>query len=212
MGSSRAADYSSRMRDTSNVPSARMVMLLVGIAIAITAATPASSAEAQRRPLYAGFGVGPFALVGHDNTFYGPCCDVHFRAQGEFGWHPSGTDSGFFLAANLTVTPGNDYVIFTPGLRLGGDIPVYERRDIAVFLRPSALFAGGFWDFRGPDNTLGLFVIAPAFDVRFAVADHLLQFWIRPVAIDFMLFPEHYDRRFRWHAGYTFLAGLDFAF
>ncbi|MDQ3031310.1 MAG: hypothetical protein M3Y87_02760 [Myxococcota bacterium] len=200
------------MRDTSNDVNARPVLLLVAIAIAVTATLPASTAEAQRRPLYAGFGVGPFALFGHDG-FYGPCCDVHFRAQGEFGWHPSGTDSGFFLAANLTITPGNDFFIFTPGLRLGGDIEVHSRRDVSVFLRPSVLLGAGFFDPDGPDNTLGLFVIQPAFDIRIALADHVVQLWVRPFAIDFLLFPEHWhDRRFRWHAGYTFMAGIDFAF
>lgn len=188
---------------------AAVVRWVIGVSILLGAVSAPSQAEAQRRPLYAGFGVGPFALFAHD---YPSCCDVHFRAQGEFGWHPSGDDTGFFLAANLTVTPGRNYLIFTPGIRLGGDIAVFSRRDIAVSLRPSVLFGGGFWDLDGPNNTLGLFVVQGAFDVRIAVADHLLQFWVRPVAVDFLLFPEWYNRDFRYHAGYTFMAGLDFAF
>jgi hypothetical protein len=198
------------MRTNQVLSHAKAATLLVGIAIAVATLTP-SGAEAQRRPLYAGFGLGPFALFNDDGR-YGPCCDVHFRAQGEFGWHPSGTDRGFFLAANLTVTGGNNFLIVSPGIRLGGDIEVYGRRDVSVFLRPSALLGGGFWDPNGPNNSLGFFLVQPAFDIRFAVANHLLQFWVRPVAIDFMLFPDWYDNGFRWRGGYTFMAGLDFAF
>lgn len=186
----------------------RLALLLAPLlALFVIAAAP-SHAEAQRRPLYAGFGIGGYAFWT-DNL--GGCCDVHFRAQGEFGWHPSGDDTGFFLAGELIITGGRNYFMFMPGLRLGGDIPVHETRDLTVFLRPSGLAGGGFWDPDGPDNTFGFFVLQPAFDIRLALADHLIQLWFRPVAFDLLFFPGWYGD-FHFAGGYNFMAGLDFAF
>lgn len=192
-------------------PRALALVLVPFVLVLALAAVAPSSAEAQRRPVYVGFGFGGHAFVS-DN--YRACCDFRPRVQAEIGWHPSGDDSGFFLAGEAILTFDSGFVMFTPGLRLGADIPVYARRDITVFLRPSGLFGGGFWDPDGPHNTLGFFLLQPAFDIRLAVANHLLQIWFRPVAIDLMFFPEWYfpDRDFRFAAAYVFQAGLDFAF
>lgn len=180
------------------------------LALFVLALAP-SSAEAQRRPLYAGFGIGGTAYWG--DRYVADCCDVHFRAQGEFGWHPSGDDSGFFLAGEAIITGGRHYFTFMPGLRLGGDIPVHRTRDVTVFLRPSGMFGGGFWDHQNDGwGLVGFFVLQPAFDIRLALADHLIQLWARPVAFDLMFFPDWYDDRFYFSAAYVFQVGLDFAF
>jgi hypothetical protein len=175
--------------------------------VALAALAP-SEVEAQRRPMYAGFGGGLYAI--HETGY-----DIHGRLQGEFGFHFTGDDTGFFLAVEAVTTfgsRGNDFLMFFGGLRLGGDIEVYGNRSVGIMLRPSGLVGFGFHDYAGPGNTWGFFVLQPAFDVRFAVADHLLAFWIRPVAWDFLFY---WDRSLRdvWiTAGYQFLIGLDFQF
>lgn len=184
------------------------VSLWVAIAVASASAVPAP-VEAQRRPLYAGFGIGPHAFV---SDHWRGCCDANFRASGELGWHPSGDDSGFFLAGEAIFTAGDSLVMFLPGLRLGGDIEVHHRGEITVFLRPSGLFSAGFWDVSS-QGMLGVIVLQPAFDVRVALADHLLQLWVRPVSFDLMFFPDWYGADdFRFVAAYTPMVGLDFAF
>lgn len=190
---------------TKDFSGARAATLLVGIAIALAALTP-SSAEAQRRPFYAGFGLGPYAFVDC------PACRVHFRVQGEFGWHPSGDDTGFFLAVEAIPTFGDDFFMFMGGLRLGGDIEVYRNRNIGVLLRPSGLFGFGFRDWVGSPRRYGFFVLQPAFDLRLALASRVIQLWIRPVAFDFFFHPDYDARGFYFDAGYVFQVGLDFAF
>lgn len=179
---------------------------MLSITLAASALAP-SSAQAQRRALYAGFGLGPYAFFDCGG------CDVHFRAQGEFGWHPSGDDTGFFLAVEAIPTFGRHFFMFIGGLRLGGDIEVHRSRDIGVLLRPSGLVGPGFYDPDGRDNARGFFVIQPAFDVRLAVADRVVQIWVRPIAFDLLFWPEWYsDGRFAFNAGYMFQVGVDFAF
>jgi hypothetical protein len=171
-----------------------------------------SSAEAQRgnrRPLYAGGGIGPAAMF---ITEVAGCCDAHFRTEGEFGWHPSGEDSGFFLAANVTLVAGRHWFVFYPGLRLGGDIEVWHNRDVAIQLTPSGLVGGGIVDHDGPANTFGVLVFQPAFGVKALILDRLLQIWARPVAFDFVLYPRYFGNVVEVDAIYSFMAGVFFAF
>lgn len=184
--------------------------LVLSLALAALAALVLPTcAGAQRRPLYAGFGIGPHAFV---TDHWRGCCDANFRVSGEFGWHPSGDDSGFFLAGEAIFTAGDSFVMFLPALRLGGDIEVHSRREITVFLRPSGALGGGFWDARDR-GTLGLFFFQPAFDLRLALARHLIQLWLRPLSFDFMFFPDWYGTDdFRFVAAYSPMVGLDFAF
>lgn len=176
--------------------------------LAALAAFAPSRAEA-RGPFFAGFGLGPYALIQHE---YSDCCRTHFRPQFEFGIHFSRNDTGFFIAFEAVPTFGDDFVMFFGGIRLGGDIEVWANRDVGVIVRPSGLFGGGIWDFRGPRNELGMLVLQPAFDFRLAVANRLMHIWIRPIAFDLLFFPDWYDGRFQFDAGYNFMAGLDFNF
>lgn len=181
--------------------------LVVSLAFALGLALPSSADAQARRPLYAGFGVGPYAYFDVDN--------VHFRGEGEFGWHPSGTTEGFFLAANATTSVGRNFVLFFGGIRLGGDIAVHRTRDVTIFLRPSGLFAAGFLDFDGRDNTYGGFMLQPAFDLKIALLDELLHIVLRPIAIDIFLWPDYRfggRRDFSASFAYSGLVGLHFAF
>lgn len=187
----------------------RNILLVSALVIGAFAVLPSGSSAQARRPLYFSVGAGPYAYFG--------CCDIHGRIEGEFGWHPSGQDQGFFLAANasLTIAGPQEYFAFFGGIRLGGDISVYDSRDIAVFLRPSGLFGAGFWDFDGPNNTYGFFVLQPAFDIKIAFGDQFFQLWFRPIGLDFYFWPEyvHDPRRgFDWSLGYMALGGIQLAF
>src|SRR5262245_58483417 len=117
----------------------RIVTGVIAAAALGTVLSVAASADAQRgrrRPLYAGGGVGPAAIFIHE---FGGCCDAHFRTEGEIGWHPSGEDTGFFLAGNVTLMAGRNWFAFYPAIRLGGDIEVFHNSDVAVLLTPSGL-------------------------------------------------------------------------
>lgn len=166
-----------------------------------------SSARAQRdRPLYAGFGGGPY--VDFD------CCALHGRVTGEFGWHFGREDTGFVMAVEAATNFGPDYFSFLGGLRLGGDIEVHGNRTFGILLRPSGLVGVGLRDFaRDGEGIFGSFVLQPAFDIRFAVADRAIVLWLRPVAFDIHFFWA--DRAGRdWYArgAYQALAGIDFQF
>lgn len=172
---------------------------LVGLA---TLFTPAS-AEAHNRPLYAGFGGGPYLMLNCDG------CRVHGRVQGEFGIHFSRNDRGFFLAFEGVNTFGDDFFTIFGGVRLGGDIEIYGRHDYGIMLRPSGLFGFGWHDsYWGSD--WAVFVLQPAFDFRFVFAHRVLALWVRPVAFDFMFFVNRRNEDFG--VGYQFLVGLDFQF
>lgn len=178
---------------------------LVAALLAATFLAP-SVAEAHDRPLYAGFGGGPHIDLD--------CCRVHGRLQGEFGIHFSRDDRGFFLAFEVINTFGDDFYMFLGGIRLGGDIEVYGRHDYGILLRPSALIGFGWRDYRGPYNDWGVFVVQPAFDVRFVFAHRVLALWLRPVSFDFNIYLDRYrpNRDLYWGVGYQFMLGLDFQF
>lgn len=160
------------------------------------------------RSMYAGFGAGPYD--------YFDCCRIHGRLQGEFGLHFSGDDTGFVLAFEGSTTFGDDYFMFMGGVRLGGDIEVYGRRDFGIMLRPSGLLGLAWHDLNGPNNDWAAFVLQPAFDVRFAFADRFIALWVRPVAFDMYFYWDRYDPGHRrdWYfaAAYQFLIGVDFQF
>ncbi len=189
----------------------RALALAPLLLVALATLEPSRAAAQEGRPYYVGFGVGGHAFVT-DN--WRACCDVRLRVQGELGWHPGGRDSGFFLAGEAIFTIDTPFLLFMSGLRLGGDIEVHDRGDLTVFLRPSVLLGGGLWD---PDDrvsdTLGFFVVQPAFDIRLALGSHVVQLWLRPVGVDLMFFPEWpTDRDYHFVAAYVFQAGLDFTF
>ncbi len=183
----------------------KLAILFAALVSFATLLAPAS-AEAHDRPLYAGFGGGPYLDLD--------CCRVHGRLQGEFGIHFSRDDRGFFLAFEAVNTFGDDFFMFFGGIRLGGDIEVYGRHDYGIMLRPSGLIGFGWHDFNGRGNDWGFFVVQPAFDVRFVFAHRVLALWIRPVAFDFLFYPDRYhpDRNFYLGIGYQFLIGMDFQF
>lgn len=180
--------------------------LAVAGALVCLALLAPSGAEAHDRPLYAGFGGGPYLHLD--------CCRVHGRLQGEFGIHFSRDDRGFFIAFEAMPTFGDDFFMFLGGVRLGGDIEVYGRHDYGIMLRPSALVGFGWHYFYGAGNDWGVFVIQPAFDVRFVFAHRVLALWLRPVAFDllFYLNRRFSSRDWDFGAGYQFLIGLDFQF
>jgi hypothetical protein len=181
------------------------------LALAAVLLLSPESAEAQRRrPLYFGVGVGPYVVFDQPSC----CDDVLFRVQAEFGWHVSGFDDGFFLAAYTGLAFG-DFFHFAGGLRLGGDIEVYGNRDIALMLTPSGVVGGGFFDYPWPEpanDLFGFFLLAPAFDFKLLLANRLLQLWVRPLGFDFMFFPDYWRGYDRWATAYSFMAGLNFAF
>lgn len=181
---------------------------LVAALLAATLLAP-SLAEAHDRPLYAGFGGGPHIDLD--------CCRVHGRLQGELGIHFSRDDRGFFLAFEVINTFGDDFYMFLGGIRLGGDIEVYGRHDYGILLRPSALIGFGWRDYHGPHSgwgDWGVFVVQPAFDVRFVFAHRVLALWLRPVSFDFNIYLDRYrpNRDLYWGVGYQFMLGLDFQF
>lgn len=181
---------------------------IVAALLAATLLAP-SLAEAHDRPLYAGFGGGPHVDLD--------CCNVHGRLQGEFGIHFSRDDRGFFLAFEAINTFGDDFYMFLGGVRLGGDIEVYGRHDYGILLRPSVLVGFGWRDYSGPYNhwgDWGVFVVQPAFDVRFVFAHRVLALWLRPASFDFNVYLDRYrpNRELWWGVGYQFMLGLDFQF
>ncbi len=184
----------------------RTRLLAALVLVLATLAAPAG-AEAHDRPLYAGFGGGPY--------LYLDCCRVHGRLQGEFGIHFSPDDRGFFLAFEGITTFGDDFFLFLGGVRLGGDIEVYGRHEYGILLRPSALVGFGWHDWNGPNNDWGVFAVQPAFDVRFVFAHRVIALWLRPVAFDLLFYFDRPDGRGHdWYfsAGYQFLIGMDFQF
>ena len=187
--------------------SLRLLALAVPLYAAFALAPPTASAT-RDRPLYAGFGGGPF-------LFFSSCCfgEVHGVVTGEFGWHFNHEDTGFVMAVEAHTLLGPQYLGFFGGLRLGGDIEVHGTHEAGILLRPSGMFGVGLLDYQGPGNTFGMLVFEPAFDVRFVFADRLLAFWLRPVAFDILL---QWDTPSRgaWSVGaaYQALAGFDFQF
>lgn len=179
---------------------------LLGPLVALFLLAAPSAALADRdRPLYAGFGGGLFLDLD--------CCEVHGRVSGEFGWHFDREDTGFVMAVEAHATFGPQYWMFYGGLRLGGDIEVTGTHRWGILLRPSGLFGIGARDWDGPNNTTGLFILQPAFDIRFVFADRVIAFWVRPVSFDFMI---HFRTAGRgdwwWSPAYVAMAGLDFQF
>jgi hypothetical protein len=177
------------------------------IALSIVGLLAPATAQAHDRPMYAGFGGGPYLHLD--------CCRVHARLQGEFGIHFSPDDRGFLLAFEAITTFGDDFFSFLGGVRLGGDIEVYGRHEYGVLLRPSALVGFGWLDYNGPANDWPLFVVQPAFDLRFVFAHRVIALWLRPVAFDFMLYfdrPAPPGRQVYFDVGYQFLIGMDFQF
>lgn len=174
------------------------------VAVVAATLTPGTAHAERRRPLYAGFGIGAYVHFDHAS---------HFRGSGQFGWHFSGTDTGFFMAVEAVPIGGHNFFAFHTGLRLGGDIEVYENRNIAVILRPSGFLGLGLYDW-GDDgyDVWGAFVTQPAFDIRLALADHLLQLWVRPAALDIVFFPNRYGRDWDVDVAYVVMTGLDFTF
>jgi hypothetical protein len=185
-------------------------LVLAGVLSLIASAWLAAPVSAQRdsRALYFGVGIGPHVLFD--------CCDVHARSTFEFGWHPSGNTTGFFLAATGAFTFGRDYFMFYGGARLGGDIEVYDGRDFAVLLRPSGVAAIGVFDYDGPRDGNAMFLAQAAFDVKFALLQRFLQVWVRPVAFDFMfgrdVDPHDFDNDDDFAFAYGVVGGVDFAF
>lgn len=186
----------------------RTLSLLVASLAFVSLLALAPTAQAQRdRPLYAGFGGGAF--LDFD------CCAIHGRITGEFGWHFGREDTGFVMAIEAATNLGPDYFSFLGGLRLGGDIEVHGNQRFGIMLRPSGLVGVALRDYAndGREGIYGSFVVQPAFDIRFAVADRAVVFWLRPVAIDIQFYWA--DRAGRdWYArgAYQALAGIDFQF
>lgn len=176
--------------------------LVFGLALAALAPTTARADHT----MYAGFGAGPYFDVD--------CCAVHGRVQGEIGWHFGGDDTGFLLELDALANFGRDYWMFVGGLRLGGDIEVHRDRHFQLLVRPSGLVGLGARDYNDPPGPYGLFVLQPAFDLRFVVADGLLAFWVRPVAFDILFFWDRNDhpRDVYVSAAYQLMGGLDFQF
>lgn len=184
----------------------RTLLPLVALAALFVSLAPATAHADRTRPVYVGFGGGPYVLFD--------CCSVHGRLSGQFGWHFGGTDIGFVMAVEAATTLGPDYLMFMGGLRIGGDIEVTGDQDFAVLLRPSGLFAGGFIDGNGAGfQPQGYFLFQPAFDIRLAFADRAVVFWMRPAAFDVIV---SWDRPARgdWHVegAYQAMAGFDFQF
>jgi hypothetical protein len=184
-----------------------LALAVLGLALSVA---PSARADAGG-PWYAGAGIGPTIYVG--------CCNTHFRAEGEIGYHFGGHDTGFFLGANLTTSAGSDFIQFHGGVRLGGDIEVHSSHDFAILITPSGMlggglldFDGGYWRDRGWDHSYGYFVLQPSLAVSIALVERLLHVWVRPVAFDFMFFPNHYDNTFGVDAIYSFTAGVFFTF
>src|SRR5690348_2671231 len=169
--------------------------------LAAVAVLPATAhAGGRYRPMYAGFGAGPDWSLD--------CCSARAHISGEVGWHFDGEDRGFFLQVEAnTVFATDDVFQFYGGLRLGGDIEVTGNHHAGFMLRPNALLGFGVQDAPGPNNTFGFAVIEPTCDLRFAVADRLLAFWLRPVAFTFLFY---FDRAFA--VAYAPMLGLDFQF
>lgn len=183
----------------------RVGSLLAAVVVTLATLLAPSGAEAHDRPLYAGVGGGPYLHLD--------CCRVHGRLQGQFGIHFSRDDTGFLIAFEAMHTFGDDFFNFFGGVRLGGDIEVYGRHDYGILLRPSALVGFGWHDFRWPGDDWWFFGIQPAFDVRFVFAHRVVALWLRPVAFDFMLFPDRGGRDEIWlDIGYQFMIGVDFQF
>jgi hypothetical protein len=184
-----------------------LALCLFGFVLSLA---PAARADAGG-PWYVGAGVGP--------TIYLGCCNTHFRGEGEIGYHFSGHDTGFFLGANLTTSGGNDFVQFHGGIRLGGDIEIHSSHDIAVLITPSGMagagfidYGGGFYRDRGWNHSYGYFVLQPSLALSLVLVERLLHVWVRPVAFDFMFFPNHFDNNFGVDAIYSFMAGVWFTF
>lgn len=182
-----------------------LAVLVLSLATLLTPTT----ASAHDRPLYAGFGGGPYFLFG--------CCQVHGRVQGEFGIHFSRDDTGFFLAFEAVSTFGDDrsddFFMFFGGVRLGGDIEVHGNHEYGILLRPSGLVGFG-WHDRYRYNDWGFFVVQPAFDLRFVFAHRVLALWLRPVAFDFLFFWDRPGDGRDWSldVGYHGMIGMDFQF
>ncbi len=168
-------------------------------------AMPSAASANRFRPIYVGFGGGLYADL--------ECCEMHGRVQGEFGWHFGGDDTGFMMAIEVSATLGPQYWMFMGGLRLGGDIEVHGDRHFGILLRPSGLFGVAARDFNGAPHPFGYLVLQPAFDIRFAVAERVVVFWLRPVAFD-ILFQWDRPGPDPWHASaaYQAMAGIDFQF
>jgi len=65
-------------------------LLLFFVLIGASAMLTPSTARADRfRPVYVGFGAGPY--------FDFDCCQVHGRVSGELGWHFGSDDTGFVM-------------------------------------------------------------------------------------------------------------------
>lgn len=177
--------------------------LAAGVLLLVALLAP-TEAAAHDRPMYAGFGGGPYLNLD--------CCRVHGRLTGEFGFHFSRNDTGFLIAFEAMPTFGDDFFFFLGGVRFGGDIEVYGRHEYAIMLRPSALVGFGWFDLYGGNPDWGVFVVQPAFDFRFVFAHRVLALWVRPVAFDFIFFFDRGGRDLYWTPSYQFLLGLDFQF
>lgn len=198
-------------RTTAGGPRARLssltpLALALPLVVALAGLAPGVAHADRTRPLYVGFGGGPYVLFD--------CCSVHGRLSGEFGWHFGGTDMGFVMAVEAATTVGPDYLMFMGGLRLGGDIEVSGDQDFGVLLRPSGLFSAGFLDGNGGGFAAnGFFLFQPAFDIRLAFGDRAVVFWMRPAAFDVIIY---WDRPARgdWYVtgAYQAMAGFDFQF
>jgi hypothetical protein len=161
--------------------------------------------------LYVGGGIGPY--WDFDGNGYG--YSTHGRFLGEFGWHFSGNDTGFMMAAEAALNFGPDYFGFLGGLRLGGDIAIHEDSRFTVMLRPSGLIglSARNWGPAGNRDWWGQFVLQPAFDVRFVLLEHQLAIWARPVAIDVMFWWDQPGAKGFWVSGaYQALVGIDYQF
>ncbi len=181
-------------------------LLLVTAALFTLSFMPCRAAADRDRPLYAGFGGGPYFDLDWGN--------VHGRVSGEFGWHFGREDTGFVMAVEVATNFGPDYFMFLGGLRLGGDIEVHGNHRYGIILRPSGLVGAAFRDnnYDGGRNWYGVFVVQPAFDIRFAVADRALVIWLRPVAFDIFFDWDRPGRAWAASAAYHAMIGLDFQF
>lgn len=193
-----------------------LTTLTVAALTALTLFGPiAGSAEAQQRrsgPLFVSAGLGPYVYFAWDTSF---------RLEGEFGWHPGGRDEGFFIAADFTFSVERYYAMVFGGARLGGDIEVFQNRDVAVLLTPNGLVGFGWQDFnRTTRGGEGFFILQPAFQVNVGLLDRVLWIWARPVSFDFLFFPDVWrdrgrgvdERGFWFDWGYSFLVGVRFNF